>query len=410
MIKRDPVAATAGAIRKAASMLDDLIRLGSAGGLLLIVAAVLAMLMANSPAATEYQRFLSFPFAISAGDFSLDKPLFLWINDGLMAIFFLLVALEIKREVVSGQLSSRSQLALPVVAALGGVVAPALIYAGINFSDAEAMRGWAIPTATDIAFALGMLSLLGRRVPLSIKLLLSTIAVIDDLLAIVIIAVFYTANLAPIAMVCAVLLLGILVGMNRLGVKGVGPYLLVGALLWLCVLKSGVHATLAGVVVGLCIPASDGKGGSPLERLEHGLQPWVAYAILPLFAFANAGVPLPESGLGTLLQPVPLGIALGLLLGKPIGVFGGVWLATLFGMLKLPDDLNWSALLGVSVLCGIGFTMSLFIGSLAFESGALQYAELNRIGILAGSVTAAVIGLLWLRWRLPAVAASGGDD
>ena len=324
-----------------------------------------------------------------------------------MAVFFLLVALEIKREIVSGQLSSRSQLTLPVIAALGGAAAPALIYAAINGSDAEAMRGWAIPTATDIAFALGILSLLGKRVPLSIKLLLSTIAVIDDLLAIIIIAIFYTTNLAPIAMVCAVALVGLLVGMNRLGVKGVGPYLLVGALLWLCVLKSGVHATLAGVVVGLCIPAQDGKGGSPLERLEHGLQPWVAYAILPLFAFANAGVPLPEDGLQTLLHPVPLGIALGLLLGKPVGVFGCVWLATRLRWMMLPDDLGWSALFGVSLLCGIGFTMSLFIGSLAFESGALLYAELNRIGILAGSVVSAIIGLLWLRWRLPA--AEAGD-
>ncbi|MCB1560853.1 MAG: Na+/H+ antiporter NhaA [Xanthomonadales bacterium] len=401
MTKADPVAATAQALRKAAAWMEDLMRLGSAGGLLLIAAACVALLLANSPAAGTYRELLDIPFAISAGAFSIDKPLLLWINDGLMAIFFLLVALEIKREVVSGQLSSRSQLALPVIAALGGAVVPALIYAGINHDDAEAMRGWAIPTATDIAFALGMLSLLGRRVPLSIKLLLSTIAVIDDLLAILIIAVFYTSNLAPIAIVCALALVGLLVGMNRLGVKGTGPYLLVGALLWMCVLKSGVHATLAGVVVGLCIPADDEKGGSPLERLEHRLQPWVAYGILPLFAFANAGVPLPDDGLDALLHPVPLGITLGLLLGKPLGVFGGVWLATRLRWLALPEGLGLGALFGVSALCGIGFTMSLFIGSLAFESGALQYAELNRIGILAGSVIAAIVGLLWLRWRLP---------
>ncbi|MCB1565717.1 MAG: Na+/H+ antiporter NhaA, partial [Xanthomonadales bacterium] len=332
------------------------------------------------------------------------------INDGLMAIFFLLVALEIKREIVSGQLSSRSQLLMPLVAALGGVVAPALVYALINWGDAEAMQGWAIPTATDIAFALGMLSLLGSRVPLSIKLLLSTIAVIDDLLAIIIIAVFYTANLAPMAMAIAVALVVVLVLMNRMGVKSTAPYLFVGALLWMSVLKSGVHATLAGVVIGLCIPADDGKGGSPLEKLEHSLQPWVAYLILPLFAFANAGVPLPDSGWQTLLHPVPLGIALGLLLGKPLGVFGAVWLVSLTGKLRLPDDLGWGALLGVAVLCGIGFTMSLFIGSLAFESGAQQYAELNRVGILAGSVVAAILGLLWLRWRLPAPVLSARRD
>ena len=410
MSRRDPVTMTADALRKAAAALEDLMRLGSAGGLLLIVAAVVAMLMANSPAAGQYQSFLMFPLAISAGDFSIDKPLFLWINDGLMAIFFLLVALEIKREIVSGQLSSRSQLLMPLVAALGGVVAPALVYAVINWGDAEAMQGWAIPTATDIAFALGMLSLLGSRVPLSIKLLLSTIAVIDDLLAIIIIAVFYTANLAPMAMAIAVALVVVLVLMNRMGVKSTAPYLFVGALLWMSVLKSGVHATLAGVVIGLCIPADDGKGGSPLEKLEHSLQPWVAYLILPLFAFANAGVPLPDSGWQTLLHPVPLGIALGLLLGKPLGVFGAVWLVSLTGKLRLPDDLGWGALLGVAVLCGIGFTMSLFIGSLAFESGAQQYAELNRVGILAGSVVAAILGLLWLRWRLPAPVLSARRD
>jgi len=394
---------SAGMVQRARVALEGFFQLEAAGGILLIGAAALAMMLANSPWSSSYQSLLDLPFGVQAGDLHIHKPLLLWINDGLMAVFFLLVALEIKREALQGQLSSPSQIGLPVVAAIGGVAVPAAIYAAINWGDDAALQGWAIPSATDIAFALGILSLLGKRVPLSLKLLLSTVAVIDDLIAIVIIAVFYSADLSTLALGLAGLGVLVMALLNFFGVRRISAYLLVGAVVWVCVLKSGVHATLAGVVTGLFIPLrGKNDGESPLERLEHDLHPMVAYLILPLFAFANAGVALAGVGSDALSHPVTLGIALGLVVGKPLGVFGFIALAVGTGWLKRPAGASWVGLFGVALLCGIGFTMSLFIGSLAFEHGAAEYVRINRIGILAGSVVAAVAGLLWLKLRLPA--------
>ena len=381
------------------SVLVEFFRLESAGGLLLIAAAMLALILANSPFAHAYQSLLDVPLRLGVADYAIAKPLLLWINDGLMAIFFLLVALEIKREMLSGQLSNRAQL----VCACGGVLVPALIYVAFNRSDATALNGWAIAAATDIAFALGILSLLGSRVPLGLKLLLSTIAVLDDLIAIVIIAMFYTQELSTLALMLAGVALVVMIVLNRSGVTALTPYLLLGAVLWVCVLKSGVHATLAGVATGLLIPLHDRRDprGSPLQTLEHALHPWVAFAILPLFAFANAGLSLAGFGLRSLLAPVPLGIALGLLLGKPIGVIGAALLARMFGIGQLPDNTSFNVLVGMGMLCGIGFTMSLFIGSLAFEHGGAAHVDASRLGILFGSTVAAIFGYAWLSRYLP---------
>jgi NhaA family Na+:H+ antiporter len=334
--------------------------------------------------------------------------LLLWINDGLMAIFFLLVALEIKRETLSGQLSDREQLLLPLLCAAAGVAVPALVFVGINRGDAAAMQGWAIPAATDIAFALGILSLLGSRVPAGMKLLLSTIAVVDDLAAIVIIALFYSGGLSGAALAWAGVAIAGMLLLNRRGVRALTPYLLLGAVVWVCVLKSGVHATLAGVVTGLMIPHVDRNNAvddavehSPLETLEHALHPWVAYAILPLFAFANAGLALGDFVPADALQPVPLGIALGLLLGKPVGVVGAALLARASGIARFPQGMGMASMVGLGLLCGIGFTMSLFIGSLAFsDDGDLAYSSV--LGVLCASLLAAITGYAWLRATLPA--------
>ena len=387
--------------------LQKFFRLEAAGGILLIAAAVLAMVCANSPLSSLYDGFRAFPLQVSAGSLTIAKPLLLWINDGLMAIFFLLVALEIKREVLSGQLSSRAQLLQPLLCAAAGVAVPGLIYAGINAGDAEAMRGWAIPTATDIAFALGILSLLGSRVPLSMKLLLSTIAVLDDLIAIVIIAVFYTRDLSMLALGGALTALAVMVVLNRMRVLALAPYLLLGAVVWVFVLKSGIHATLAGVATGLLIPHVDKHNQiddeieySPLEHLEHALHPWVAYAILPLFAFANAGLALGGMALSNVLAPVPLGIALGLVLGKPIGIVAMAVLAHVSGIARFADGMTFKAMVGVGLLCGIGFTMSLFIASLAFKNDP-ALADGSVLGVLCASVIAAMAGYVWLRFALP---------
>jgi len=389
---------------RAAAALQEFFKLEAAGGILLILAATLALICANSPLDRAYEALLNLPVEARVGALHLAKPLLLWINDGLMAVFFLLVALEIKREAVQGQLSSRAQLVFPLACAAGGVVVPALIYAALNHADATAMRGWAIPTATDIAFALGILSLLGSRVPLALKVLLSAIAVIDDLAAIVIIAIFYTENLSPLALIGAGISLLLMFALNRLGVRRISAYVLLGVVMWVFVLKSGVHATLAGVATGLMVPLGDpdDPDDTPLEALEHALHPWVAYAILPLFAFVNAGLSLTGVGLADAMAPVPMGIALGLLLGKPIGVFGAGWFAVRMGWAQRPDEVGWGALFGMAVLCGIGFTMSLFIGSLAFDQGGTLYAESNRLGILLGSAIAALIGLVLLHRALPA--------
>lgn len=393
---------------RAARALQDFFRLEAAGGILLIGAAVLAMVLANSPFSPLYDMFREFPLQARAGELNIEKPLLLWINDGLMAIFFLLVALEIKREVLSGQLSSRAQLIQPLVCAAAGVAIPGLIYVWINAGDPLATRGWAIPTATDIAFALGILSLLGSRVPVAMKLLLSTIAVLDDLIAIVIIAVFYTSDLSMLALGAAFASLAIMIVLNRMKVRALTPYLLLGAVMWVCVLKSGVHATLAGVATGLLIPhvdkdneISDEEEYSPLEWLEHALHPWVAYVILPVFAFANAGLALGGMAFSDMLAPVPLGIALGLVLGKPVGIVGAALLAHVTGIARFGEGMNLKVMIGLGLLCGIGFTMSLFIASLAFK-GHPELAESSVLGVLCASVIAAIAGYLWLRVTLPA--------
>jgi NhaA family Na+:H+ antiporter len=368
-------------------------QLEAAGGLLLIAAAALALLINNSPLSWLYNGFLETPVVAQVGALTIAKPLLLWINDGLMALFFLLVGLEVKREVLQGHLSRPAQIVLPGAAAIGGMVVPALCFWALNKHDPAALNGWAIPMATDIAFALGVLALLGKRVPVALKLFLMTLAIIDDLGAIIVIALFYSGELSSLSLALAAASIVTLVGLNRAGVTQLSPYLLVGLVLWVCVLKSGVHATLAGVVLAFCIPLkTSSPRTSPLQQLEHGLHPWVAYFILPLFAFANAGVPLAGTSLESFTHPVPLGIALGLLLGKMIGVFGMSWLAIRTGVGSLPNGANWGQLLGVSILCGIGFTMSLFVGSLAYVPGQSEFAGMDRMGILTGSILAALIG------------------
>ncbi|MCV4344101.1 Na+/H+ antiporter NhaA [Pseudomonas capsici] len=379
-----------------APMRNTIIRffqLEAAGGLLLIAAAALALIINNSPLSWLYNEFLNIPVVAQIGAIKIAKPLLLWINDGLMALFFLVIGLEVKREVLEGQLSRPSQVVLPGAAAIGGMVVPALIYYVLNKDNPAALGGWAIPMATDIAFALGVLALLGKRVPVSLKLFLMTLAIIDDLGAIVVIALFYSGELSNLSLMLAGASILALIVMNRLGVAKLGPYLLVGLVLWVCVLKSGVHATLAGVVLAFCIPLRiKASKASPLLSLEHGLHPWVAYGILPLFAFANAGVSLAGVTLDNFTHPVPMGIAAGLLIGKTLGVFGLTWLTIQTGLAKLPNEANWGQVLGVSILCGIGFTMSLFVGSLAFEAGVSDYAGEDRMGILTGSILSALMG------------------
>ena len=368
-------------------------QLEAAGGLLLIAAAALALIINNSPLSWLYNGLLEVPVVAQIGALKIAKPLLLWINDGLMALFFLLIGLEVKREVIQGHLSRASQIVLPGAAAIGGMVIPALVFWALNKDNPAAMSGWAIPMATDIAFALGVLALLGKRVPVSLKLFLMTLAIIDDLGAIIVIALFYSGELSNLSLALAAGSILSLIAMNRLGVVKLAPYLLVGLVLWICVLKSGVHATLAGVILAFCIPLKTARDvPSPLQQLEHALHPWVAYAILPLFAFANAGVSLTGVTMESFTHHVPMGIALGLLVGKMVGVFGLTWLAVKTGMAALPTGANWGQVLGVSILCGIGFTMSLFVGSLAFVPGQSEFAGMDRMGILTGSILAALIG------------------
>ncbi|MBK5300313.1 Na+/H+ antiporter NhaA [Erwinia sp. TH29] len=368
-------------------------QLEAASGLLLIAAAALALIINNSSLSWLYSGLLDTPVVAQIGALKIAKPLLLWINDGLMALFFLLIGLEVKREVLDGQLSKPSQIVLPGAAAIGGMVVPALIYWFLNRDNPSALGGWAIPTATDIAFALGVLALLGKRVPVSLKLFLMTLAIIDDLGAIIIIAIFYSGALSTLSLALAAACIAALIGMNRLGVVKLGPYMIIGLILWVCVLKSGVHATLAGVTLAFCIPLrTKNAEPSPLLTLEHALHPWVAYGILPLFAFANAGLSLSGVTVESFTHDVPMGIAVGLLLGKTIGVFGLTWLAVKIGIATLPQGANWGQVLGVAILCGIGFTMSLFVGSLAFVPGSSEYAGMDRMGILTGSILAALIG------------------
>lgn len=379
------------------------LRLESAGGIILILMALLAMTLANSPLSGYYQQFLDLDVQLRIGALDLHKPLLLWINDGLMAIFFLVIGLEVKREMIDGALSTRAQATFPAIAALGGMLAPALIYLLVNHGDPATHSGWAIPAATDIAFALGVMALLGNRVPTSLKVFLLALAIIDDLGVILIIALFYTSELSLNALGVAVGAVALLFWMNRRGVDRLSFYLMVGAVLWVAVLKSGVHATLAGVIVGFMIPYKGKRYSSPLKHLEHKLHGWSVYFILPIFAFANAGVSLAGISLASLASPVPLGVMLGLCLGKPIGITLVSYLALKFKLAKLPEGTHFGQIMAVSVLCGIGFTMSMFIASLAFSADAQHFDTLSRLGILCGSTLAAVLGYLILRATLPAV-------
>ena len=382
---------------KPISAMRDFLRGEAGAGIVLMVVAGLAVVIANSPAAPLYFGALK--------SYVLGLSVLHWINDALMALFFLLVGLEIKREMLDGQLSSWSRRVLPGFAALGGMIAPALIYAAFNLGRPESLRGWAIPTATDIAFALGALSLLGSRVPASLKVFLTALAILDDLGAVIIIAVFYTAGLSGLYLGLAGATLVALIALNRLGVMRLAPYLLLGVALWVFTLKSGVHATLAGVALALTIPltpspAKPDSASSPLHRLEHGLHPYVAFLVIPVFGFANAGVSFAGLGLSTLATPVPFGIMIGLFLGKQIGVFGFGWLAIRAGLADLPARASWAQFYGIALLCGIGFTMSLFIGLLAFPaSEALQ--DQTKIGVLAGSLLSGICGWLLLRLAKP---------
>ncbi len=377
----------------------EFLRLESASGLLLMVAAVLAMLVENVGFDHLYDALLNTPVELRVGGFEIAKPLLLWINDGLMAIFFFLIGLEIKREVLAGELSDPQRVVLPVVAAVGGMAIPALIYVYINYDDPVALKGWAIPSATDIAFALGVLALLGSRIPQSLKLFLMTLAIVDDLGAIVIIALFYTEDLSVASLVTAAIAITLLFIMNRRGVLRLAPYILIGMVLWAAVLKSGVHATLAGVVTAFFIPfrTAPGEHHTQLEKLEHDLHPAVAFGILPIFAFANAGVNFSGITIDSFIHPVPLGIAAGLFFGKQIGVLGFSWLAVKLKMAVLPAGVNWVQIYGVAALSGIGFTMSLFVGSLAFEQGGPDFAVDDRLGIITGSLASGILGYTVLR-------------
>ena len=372
----------------------------ASGGIILIIAAALAMLLANmGPTSGLYHSFLDTPVQLRVGALDINKNMLLWINDALMAVFFLLIGLEVKRELIVGSLASRRQAIFPVIAAIGGMVVPALVYLAFNFQDPIAREGWAIPAATDIAFALGVLALLGSRVPASLKIFLMALAIIDDLGAIVIIALFYTSDLSLLSLGVAAAAIAVLAILNLTGVRRTGIYILVGVILWTAVLKSGVHATLAGVIVGFFIPLKEQNGKSPAVQLEHVLHPWVAFLILPLFAFANAGVSLQGVTLEGLTSLLPLGIMAGLFIGKPLGISLFCWLALKMKWATLPAGTTCKQIMAVGVLCGIGFTMSIFIASLAF--GNVDPALINwaKLGILIGSVLSAVVGYTLLRMR-----------
>lgn len=360
------------------------------GGILLMMAAIAALMVANSSLAPAYQDFLGSYLRVTFDGEGLEKPLILWINDGLMAVFFFLIGLELKREIMEGKLRNPRDVLLPGAAAVGGMVVPALIYAWMNWGDPVGIRGWAIPAATDIAFALGILALVGTRAPASLKVFLLTLAILDDLGAILIIALFYTADLKVDYLMLAVLPLIGLIVLNLRGTHKIAPAILLGVIMWFFVLRSGVHATLAGVITAFCIPLYDRFGKSPLHSLEHGLEPYVNYGIIPIFAFANAGVVLTGISLADLAGPVPLGISSGLVLGKITGVFLTSFAIVSLGFARLPHGANWLHIFGVSALAGIGFTMSLFIGGLSFEAPELMNQV--RLGVLSGSLVAAIVG------------------
>jgi len=388
-------------------MLKDFLRQESAGGIVLIIAAALALVIANSPLATSYQGWLQVPVIAGFGPVLIDKPLLLWINDGLMAAFFFLVGLEVKREALVGQLNSWDKASLPVIAAIGGMAIPAAIFLAFNAGTPENLAGWAIPAATDIAFALGILSLLGPRVPVALKALLLAIAVIDDIGAIAIIALFYTGGVDIAMLIGAGVTLLALAVVGRAKVVSGIPYVLLSIVLWVFVLKSGVHATLAGVAAALCVPIQAGDH-KPLERMEHALHPWIAFLVIPIFGFANAGVALGGLQLADFVAPLPLGIALGLLIGKQIGIVGLAWIAIRLGLATLPRQVGWRQLHAVSLLAGIGFTMSLFIGNLAFADA--QTIDAVKIGVLAGSFIAAIAGYVLLSRALPKAGLRQGES
>jgi len=386
-------------------MIREFLKLESAAGIVLMVAAAAAMIAANSPAAGWYIHFLDVRVEVRIGDLEVAKPLFLWVNDGLMAIFFFLVGLELKREVLEGELSNPANVLLPALGAIGGIVVPVAIFVWFNAGDAEAMRGWAIPAATDIAFTLGILMLLGNRVPISLKIFLVSLAIFDDIGAIVIIAIFYTSDLSVQALSIAAGCLVVLSIMSWRGVSQVATYILVGVVMWTAVLKSGVHATLAGVALAAFIPMRDSRDSSksPLRMLEHDLHSVVAYGVLPIFAFVNGGIDLAGVSVESIMHSVPLGIATGLFIGKQVGIFLLCFLAIKLGLARMPEGANWGSLYGVSVLCGVGFTMSLFVASLAFENVPFSPEQVfdERLGIIVGSLLSAVVGFLALYVSLP---------
>ena len=367
----------------------------ASGGILLGLSAIAALIVANSALQPSYDWLLNLPFAVTLGGEGLEKPLILWINDGLMAVFFFLIGLELKREILEGKLKNPRDVILPGLAAVGGMAVPALVYLFFNWGNPDTIGGWAIPAATDIAFALGVLALVGSRVPAALKVFLLTLAILDDLGAIVIIALFYTAELKVDYLFLSLLPLGAMLWLNLKGSHRMAPILLLGVVLWVLVLKSGVHATLAGVITAFLIPLKDKWGKSPLHALEHGLSPYVLFFIVPVFAFANAGVSLAGIELGDMLAPLPLGIALGLVLGKQIGVFGATWATVKLGFAQLPHGVTWAHIYGLSCLAGIGFTMSLFIGSLSFADPELMNAV--RLGVLSRSLISGVVGFAVLR-------------
>lgn len=383
------------AVKGAAKFLQDFLKEESAGGVVLMISALAALIVANSGLAGWYSDTLATPIHFTVGGTGIEKPALLWINDGLMALFFFLVGLEVKREVLTGQLSTWQQSSLPIFAAIGGMVAPALVFVAINWNTPENLNGWAIPAATDIAFALGILALLGSRVPVALKALLLAVAVIDDIGAIMIIALFYTPGVQVNMLIAAAVVFAALFLIGRAKVGSRLPYVILGVILWYLVLKSGVHATLAGVALALTIPLKSRGGEDVLEHMEHALHPWVAFMVVPIFAFANAGVGLLDIEMSALLAPLPLGIAMGLLVGKQIGIVGFAWVATKTGIATLPAGISWMQMWGLSLIAGIGFTMSLFIGNLAFASPE-QIAAV-KLGVLSGSLIAAIAGVLILR-------------
>lgn len=385
--------------KAAASFIKDFFKMESSAGILLFMSAVLALVIANSPLSQYYNLLLDTPVAVQIGALTVDKPLLLWINDGLMAVFFFLVGLELKRELLEGELADKRNIVLPGIGAIGGMLAPAMVFFWFNKDDPMALQGWAIPAATDIAFALGVLKILGPRVPTSLKIFLTSLAIFDDIGAILVIAFFYTSQISMTALVVVAVCIPLLWLINKKGVEATSTYILIGVIMWVAMLKSGVHATLTGVILAMFIPIKStiNPDYSPLKELEHNLHSAVAYIILPIFAFANSSIDLAGVGVEQLMHPVPLGIALGLIVGKQVGIFSLCWLAIKMKWATLPEGSNWVSLYGIAALCGIGFTMSLFIGSLAYEETQFNIFFDERLGIIVGSMVSALIGYFVLR-------------